>query len=266
MERLSRQVRPKERSRSRKNDNSAERTQSMVRASKSDTNQSDKKKSKKERSRSESRIKDMAHRSLSEAKDTLKKHAAEAALKTEAGKKIVNGVGKMVEMARGARETVKALNDGYSSDEFEFGDYAEELGAGIQQLVSSGGAEAMEEDIEDLGRRLQQMEITPEFEFSNKRERENASPDSPPRKMKSPEPRPLSAINEIREEYFVSEPDLSAKENPFQATNNVDEDDEAVIAEILQLSGQLQEDIKERDEQIKFLQASFNSLKSSSKP
>ena len=112
VERLSRQVRPKERSRGLESDRSAERTQSMVRASKSDTNQSDKKKKKKERSRSESRVKDMAHRSLSEAKDKLKKQAAEAASKIETGKKLVNGVGKMVEMAKGAKEVVKALRDG----------------------------------------------------------------------------------------------------------------------------------------------------------
>ena len=264
VERLSRQVRPKERSRGLESDRSAERTQSMVRASKSDTNQSDKKKKKKERSRSESRVKDMAHRSLSEAKDKLKKQAAEAASKIETGKKLVNGVGKMVEMAKGAKEVVKALKDGLSGDEFEFEDYEEEIETALRQRLNSGDSEAMADDIDDLGRRLQQMEISPVFEFSNKRERDDASSDSPPRKIKTPDPRPLSAINEIRDEYFVSDPSLNLENDPYQATNSLEEDDMAVITEILQLSGQLQEDLKERDEQIEFLQASLNSLKMSS--
>ena len=261
IEMLSRQVRPRHKSKSRERGVSAGGT--AVRASKSDTCQTGKKEGKKkERSRSETRTKEVGHSTFAEAKERLKKQATEAVARTEAGKKVISGLDKAANAARGARDMIRAINDFGSSGESIFGDdddINEEMGAGIQPVLDWIEPEedaTVPNVIAELKDKFEEMEIDDHFNWPKKREREEPSMDSPPRKIRTPEPRPLSAINEVGNEIFVGEAHDPTRLLGFGLEGEEEEeDDQDLAAEVIQLSDRILADSWEKDKIIEDLKA-----------
>ena len=241
---------------------------SAVKASRSETNQSLPSHKpclrKPSRSKSDTRVKEIAYSSLDDAKTKLREQASKAANKAgEHGRKAANLIGKAVEKVEESRSAARALKPLFDSDdESEAGAVG---GAYSEEGRFDDDQWQMDEDphgLGDLSGDFQRMILEDNESRIRKRSLEDKEDDESlhPRKIISPEPRPLSAISERRPDSCCPSDNEAFAEDIFDVVKQRDvkinwlkelcREKDAEIAKLKKEYSDLAAMIDERDEEL----------------
>ena len=217
------------------------------------------------RSKSDTRIKEVAYTSLSEAKTKLKEQAKKADAKVGGISNLVSKAADMVEDSRLAIRAFKPFLD--SDDESVAGAVG---GVGVEDVRFDDDQWQMDEDPHGLG------DLTGEFqkmilEDIGKKDRKRSLNDQddeyeslPPRKITSPD-RPLSAISERRPDSSCPSDDEAFANDIFDVVDQRDikiewlqdlcREKDAEISKVKKENAEIMVMIEERDEELSDLNA-----------
>ena len=192
------------------------------------------------RSKSETRTKEVTHKSLSEAKDKLKKKSTDKD-KTETGKKVVKVIGTTAEIMAESREFIDSLNT-----KFWDSDDSDEMGAvgGVTESDMFLG------EITDLDEKFKSMELKDKKRQREKDDEEEEEEEISPRKAKTPEPQVIFETNAENSEEENDIEDIF--EISHQLLSEVAEKDKIIEKQKNQIADTLSM-IDERDEDMKML-------------